>query len=62
MPEEDQVIHSISGLRQLVLLPLALLVRLWGKTLRFKITAEAKKHLKDKISPLPLYYGIIVYF
>lgn len=52
MPEEDQVIHSISGLRQLVLLPLAVLIKLWGKTLRFEITAEAKKTFERQDKPI----------
>jgi lysophospholipid acyltransferase (LPLAT)-like uncharacterized protein len=37
---ESAIVHQISGWRQLVLWPFALLVKLWGRTLRFDLTPE----------------------
>jgi len=38
MPEHEKTVYAISGLKRLIVLPLAFLIRLWGWTLRFQIT------------------------
>jgi len=52
MGDPDQTIYFISGLRRMILLPLAVLVRLWGRTLRFEITAEAKLVFERQDKPV----------
>jgi lysophospholipid acyltransferase (LPLAT)-like uncharacterized protein len=44
-------VHTIAGWRHLVLWPLALLVRLWGASLRFRHSPESQRVLDNDFDP-----------
>jgi lysophospholipid acyltransferase (LPLAT)-like uncharacterized protein len=46
------LVHGISGWRRLVVWPLALLVRLWGRSLRFEIAPEDLRNLTKRDEPV----------
>jgi len=48
----DAAPHQISGWRRLALSPLGLLVRLWGRTLRFEIDAEERAVFETRDCPV----------
>jgi len=41
----DHTVHAIRGWRRVLLQPFGWLLRVWGATLRFELTAESKKNL-----------------
>jgi len=45
-------IHGVSGWRRAVVWPLAMLVRLWGRTLRFEIAPEDLRNLTKSDEPV----------
>ena len=47
-------VHGIAGWRRLVVWPLALLVRLWGRSLRFEIAPEDLRNLTKRDEPVAL--------
>ncbi len=52
-PDESVLAHEVGGWRRLVLWPLALLLRVWGATLRFELTATARANLeRDQRGPV----------
>lgn len=50
-PESDEV-HAIKGWRRLLLIPLGLLTRLWGASLRFEVTPEVRELLRKTDEPV----------
>ncbi|PTY01239.1 hypothetical protein DB354_00360 [Opitutus sp. ER46] len=48
----DSVVHEISGWRRLVLWPLAMLLQLWGRTLRFEIDEDARRAITKRDVPI----------
>lgn len=50
-PPQPQV-HAIRGWRRLLLMPLGWLVRTWGATLRFEVSAESLKNLTKIDEPV----------
>jgi len=51
MSAADNKIHILAGWRQLVLWPLALLIRAWGRTLRFEIPDEDRRNFEATGEP-----------
>jgi lysophospholipid acyltransferase (LPLAT)-like uncharacterized protein len=47
-------VHGIAGWRRLVLWPLALLARLWGRTLRFELGAEDLRNITKRDEPVAI--------
>ncbi len=45
-------VHGIAGWRRLVVWPIALLVRLWGRSLRFEIAPEDLRNLNKRDEPV----------
>jgi lysophospholipid acyltransferase (LPLAT)-like uncharacterized protein len=55
VPESaPEVIHEIKGWRRLLLLPLGLLARAWGRSLRFELEPEDLKNISKNDEPLSL--------
>jgi lysophospholipid acyltransferase (LPLAT)-like uncharacterized protein len=48
----DPLVHRIAGWRRLVLAPLGLLARLWGRTLRFEIAPEERRAFERQDTPV----------
>ena len=51
MPE---IVHEVAGWRRLVFGPLALLARLWGRTLQFELSVESRRNLTRFDEPLAM--------
>ncbi len=51
-PVPDRAIYGVTGWRRLVLWPLALLLRAWGRTLRFEMDAESAAAVRKSDEPL----------
>lgn len=49
-----RTIHTISGWRRAVLWPLGLLARLWGRTLRFDVSAEDRRTFATRTGPVAI--------
>lgn len=51
-PKPDAVIHTISGWRRVVLWPAAMLLKLWGMSLRFEVSSEDLRHVTKRDAPV----------
>jgi lysophospholipid acyltransferase (LPLAT)-like uncharacterized protein len=51
-PSPSPVVHEISGWRRLVLWPAALLLKLWGMSLRFELSADDLRHVMKRDVPV----------
>lgn len=51
-PDPTDVPHGLAGWRRAVVWPLAVLVRLWGRTLRFEIAPEDLRNLSKRDEPV----------
>jgi hypothetical protein len=49
-----EVVHEVAGWRRLVLGPLALLARWWGRSLRFELAAATRQNLERFDEPLAM--------
>lgn len=49
-----EIMHEVSGWRRLAFWPLALLVRLWGRSLTFELSAQARRDLARFDEPLAM--------
>ena len=47
-------VHGIAGWRRLVVWPLALLVRLWGRSLRFEVAPEDLRNITKRDEPVAI--------
>lgn len=52
-PGPDRI-HDIAGWRRLVIWPLGLLVRLWGRTLRFEVTPDDLRNITKRDEPVAI--------
>jgi lysophospholipid acyltransferase (LPLAT)-like uncharacterized protein len=53
-PPFDRTVHGISGWRRVVLWPLAVLLRLWGRSLRFETTPEDFRNYTKRDEPVAI--------
>jgi len=51
-PAASRIVHQISGWRRALLWPLAFLLRLWGRTLRFDVTPEELRNVTKRDEPV----------
>ena len=49
-----EVVHEIKGWRRLLLLPLGLVARLWGRSLRFELAPDDLRNISKNDEPLTL--------